>query len=287
MTPSRVLLLLVSLSFVLGRMPARAQSAAAGQAEAQKCEERIAAARRDVLAKYETALQEQQVAVQKAADLEGALAIREEIRRVSTEGALTEKHILLAPKTLRALQQQTLERMQDLVSHLVQETLPKLIELKKSLTIAGRLDDAVIVRQEIERLQDTYLPLVPADDKNVTNAESLITAYAADRVRADKIYKGQRIIVRGIVGGYRVDPTDSRSFHLFLTGGSSGGWVQAQIGPDLRPREERNSRSGSVLAISPTEGETVRIQKGQTFELRAVCDGFDETVRISKCELLR
>jgi tRNA_anti-like len=265
--------------------PGTAQTGA--EAETRKCEERIAAAQRDVLAKYETALQELLSNAQKAADLEAALAIRDEIRRAANDGTLTAKQLVATPASLRTLQQQTMERLQDLVSQLVQETLPRLLEMKKTLTVAGRLDEALAVRGEIERLQNTHLPIVPASDTQVTSAETLLTAYAADRTRADKIYKGQRILVRGLVGGYRPDPADARIFHLFLTGGASGGWVQAILGEDLRCREERHPRNGSVLVITPGTGEPVRVQKGQTFELRGTCEGFDETVRLTKCELLR
>jgi hypothetical protein len=264
---------------------ARAESGA--ETEARKCEERIAAAQRDALTKYETALQDLLATAQKAADLEAALTIRDEVRRVASEGALTDKHLVPSPSNLRTLQQQTLERLRDMVSHLVQEILPKLVEMKKSLTVAGRLDEALAVRGEIERLQNHYLPIVTANDSSVTTAETLLTAYAADRARADKIFKGQRIVVRGVVGGYRPDPADSRTFHLFLTGGAAGGWVQAFVGGDLLVREERSARSGSVLVIAPPQGDPVRVQKGQTFELRGVCEGFDETVRLVKCELLR
>lgn len=275
---------LLTLAFFTAGAPA--QNGLGFEAVVSSLEERIAAARRDTLGKYESALQDLQLAAQKAADLEGALAVRDELRRTTAEGQLTEKHLLPAPKSARTLQQQTMERMQDLVSHLVQEALPKLVELKKSLTIAGRLDDALAVRKEIERLQDAHLPLVPATDSIATPAETLLTAYAADRARADKVYKGQRILVRGIVGGYRPVPEEAGAFHLFLTGSAGGGWVQAYLGRDLHPREER-VRNGTVLALNADKGETIRIQKGQTFELRGVCDGFDETVRLSKCELLR
>jgi len=266
---------------------APAQSSLGLAAEVQKLEERIGAAQRDSLEKYETALQEVQLTAQKAADLESALAIRDELQRLRSEGALTDKHLLPAPKTLRTLQQQTADRMQDLVSHLVQETLPKLVEMRKSLTVAGRLDEALAVRKEIERLQDAYLPLVPASDTLVTPAETLLTAYAADRTRADKVYKGRSILVRGIVGGFRPAPGEAGAFHLFLTGGSGGGWVQALLGAKLRAREERGARGVAVLAIAVEGGDTVRVQKGQTLELRGTCDGFEETVRLSKCELLR
>lgn len=280
-----IAILWLAVTIAGGSAPASAQSGA--EAEARKCEERIAAAQRDVLAKYETALQELLQTAQKGADLEAALAIREELRRASAEGTLTEKHIVGAPNSLRTLQQQTRGRMQDLILQLVQETLPRLIEMKKSLTIAGRLDEAVAVRSEIERLQNTHIPIVAANDLNVTTAETLLTAYAADRNRADKIYKGQRILVRGLVGGYRPDSADSRVFHLFLTSGTAGGWVQAILGVELRCREERNPRNGGSLVIAPEGGEPVRVQKGQTFELRGVCEGFDETVRLTGCQLLR
>lgn len=278
-----------AFALVLALLPLAAFAQSAAEAEARKCEERIAAAQRDVLAKYETALQEALAGAQRAADLEAALVIRDEIRRVAAEGVLAEKHMARAPASLRTLQQQTRDRMQDLVTHLVQETLPKLLEMKRSLTVAGRLDEAVAVRSEIERLQNAHLPIVPASPTQVTTVETLLTAYAVDRTRADKIYKGQRILVRGVVGGFRPDPADARVYHLFLTGGTNSGWVQAILGEELRCREERNTRQGSssVLVITPAEGEAVRVQKGQTFDLRGVCEGFDETVRLTKCELLR
>ena len=58
-------------------------------------------------------------------------------------------------------------------------------------------------------------------------AETLLQAYTADRPRADKQYKGQRITVRGVLGGYRQDPTDAKLYLLYLTGGSTpSAWVQ-------------------------------------------------------------
>lgn len=280
-----ILWLVVTVAATLA--PADAQEGAG--AEARKCEERIAAAQRDVLAKYETSLQDLLQTAQKGANLEAALAIRSELRRVSSEGTLTEKQVVTAPNSLRVLQQQTRERMQDLITQLVQETLPRLVEMKRSLTVAGRLDEAVAVRNEIERLQNNHLPVVPASDLQVTTVEALLIAYGADRQRADKIYKGQRILVRGLVGGYRPDPANARVFHLFLAGagGAAGGWVQAILGEEMHCQEERSTRNGSTLVIAPGDGEPVRVQKGQTFELRGVCEGFDETVRLTRCQLLR
>src|SRR4051812_26785654 len=90
-----------------------------GEIEAQKCEERIASVQRDVLGKFEEALGELQLSFQKAADLDGALAVRAEKQRVAKEGLLTEKNFVNEPKALRALQSQSVARMQELTAQLV------------------------------------------------------------------------------------------------------------------------------------------------------------------------
>jgi hypothetical protein len=273
---------------------AMAQQAAvnAGEAEAQKCEERIASVQREVLGRYEASLGEMQAALQKAADLDGALAIRAERQRVAREGTLTEKHFVTEPKALRTLQEQTSAKIQELSSHLVQETLPKLVEHKKALTIAGRLDEAVAVRAAIERLQSGHVPLVRVEPGAVVAAESLLQAYAADRARADKTYKGQRFVVRGVVGGFRADPADARGFQVFLAGSAAatGAWVHCSLPPgEFRFREERLP-SATFLGILPKDNENtvVRIQRGQTVEIRGTCEGWEDSgVRLAKCDSVK
>ena len=154
---------LAALSLLL---PAAAQtppaiSVNAGEAEAQRCEERIASVQRDALNHYDTALQELQNTFQKAADLEGALAVRAERQRVAQENRLAANNYVTDPKPLRALQVQTVTRLQELTMQLVDDTVPKLVDFKKSLTVAGRLDEALAVRTAIERLQTGFLPNGP------------------------------------------------------------------------------------------------------------------------------
>ncbi|MDQ3621962.1 MAG: hypothetical protein M3463_05660 [Verrucomicrobiota bacterium] len=259
-----------------------------GEVEAERCEQKIASVRREVLGRYEEALGEMQLAVQKAADLEGALTVRAERQRVTQEHLLTEKNLLAEPKALRALQQQTLAKLEELIMQLVQETLPRLVEHKKALTIAGKLDEAVVVRSAIERLQTNYLPLSRADPGTVVPAETLVLAYAADRARADKVYRGQRLTVRGVVGGFRQDPNDNKHYVIYLAGGS-GGWVQCAFSSaEFRFREE-SQFNNTVLLLTPRANESavVRIQKGQSLDVRGVCEGWDELVRLSKCDLAR
>lgn len=294
MNPSRFLPLF-GLIFLSAVVPLAAQtpptgSVNLGESEVLKCEEKIASIRRDVLGKYEDMLGELQNTLQKAADLEGALAVRTERQRVAREHVLTERNFVAEPKALRALQAQQLAKMQELVAQIVAEAMPRLVELKKSMTVAAKLDDAVAVRTAIEKLQNSHVPVARADAGSVVPAETLLLAFAGDRTRADKTYKGQKITVRGVVGGYRQDPADAKFFHVYLAGGNSGGWVQCAFpANEYRFREEKNSFGAATLLVTTKDGDNplAKIQKGQMLEIRGVCEGLDEVVRLGRCELPR
>jgi tRNA_anti-like len=267
-----------------------AQNVNLGESEALKCEEKIASVRRDVLGKYEDSLGELQATLQKAADLEGSLAVRAERQRVAKDRALFERDFVAEPKSLRALQVQHVTKMQELVGQVVAEALPKLIELKKSMTVAGKLDDAVAVRTAIGKLQNSHVPVARPEAGAVVPAETLLVAYSGDRARADKTYKGQKIVVRGAISGFRVDPADARSYQIYLAGGSGGGFVQCAFSMNtFRFREEKNAFGAVTLVISAADGDgpTMRVQKGQPLDIRGTCEGLDEVVRLGRCEVLR
>jgi hypothetical protein len=265
-----------------------AQTLAAGAAELQKCEDRIAAVQRDVLGKYDDALAELLTSLQKSADLEGALAVRAERQRLGQEQSLAEKNFVTEPKALRALQSQTATKMQDLVGQLITDSLPRLVELKKQLTVAGKLDDAVAVREAIGKLQNGYLPGARVENGSVVMADPLLLAYSADRARADKIYKGQKIVVHGVVGAFRPDAADAKSYQVFVTGSNVSGWIQCDFrGGETRFREEKPSYNITLLVVTSKEGENFRLQKGSTIDVRGMCDGWDEVVHLSKCEMVR
>lgn len=255
-------------------------------AEVQKTQEKIASVQRDVLGKYDDFLGELQLTFQKSADLEGALAVRAERQRLKMEQALTGEDLVDEPKALRALQSQYLAKELELVGALVRDTLPKLIEYKKTLTVAGKLDEALAVRTAIENLQNN-LPVVKPQAGTIVPAETLILAYSGDRPRADKTYRGQKITIHGVVGGYRQDPTDAKSFLIYLTGGQGGGWVQCSFSsPDTHFREETSSFGASSLVITSRNSEnSIKVQKGQPMDIRGVCQGLDEVVRLTRCDL--
>src|SRR6187455_2406706 len=89
---------------VLTPFAVRAQTVAAGEAEAARCLDRIASVRREMVGKYGDSLIELQAQFQKAADLEAAIAVRTERQRIEKEGTLTEKDVVPEPRGLRAAQ---------------------------------------------------------------------------------------------------------------------------------------------------------------------------------------
>jgi hypothetical protein len=117
--------------------------------------------------------------------------------------------------------------------------------------------------------------------------EVLLLAYAGDRDRADKTYKGQRITIHGILGAYRPDPADTKTYQIYLAGSTGSGWVQCAFPTaEFRFREEKGSFGALSLIVSNKAGDTLaRMQKGQTLDLRGHCAGLDEVVRLDRCDL--
>jgi hypothetical protein len=258
-----------------------------GEVEAQKIEDRISTVRREVLGKYETALGDLQLTVQKAADLEAALAVRAERVRLGMEQALSEKDLVKEPKALRTLQQTHLTRMQELVSGAVADSLPRLVEFKRQLTVEGKLDDAVAVRQAIERLQNANVPIVRTEPGSIVPAETVLQAYAADRVRGDKTYKGVRFVVRGVFGGFRIDPDDARTMKVFIGSQNNSGWVQGSFNLNQwRYREDRVGQVTYLVLIGKDGGET-RLGKGLAVDILGDCMGWEGTVKFTKCDVGR
>jgi hypothetical protein len=258
-----------------------------GETEVRQVEDKVGVVRRDILAKYELSLADLQLQFQKAADLDGALAVRAERERVRSEAALSEKNFVGEPKALRALQQATLSRMQELVAAVVMEALPKLVEFKKQLTIEGRLDDALAVRAAIERVQNANVPISRTDAGSIVPAETLLRDYHADRSRADKTYKGVRFVVRGTMAGYRLDPDNAKNLVVYVSGAGSTGWVQCifSLG-QWRYREDRQGNA-TVLVLTPRDGTEARMVKGQPVDILGDCTGWDDSVKLAKCDVAR
>ncbi len=279
---------------VIALLPLRALAvpmAGVGQAEADKCEQEINALTSDILSKYATSLAGMLTAYQKAADLESALTVRSEISRLKSEQMLTEQSFVAEPKTLRELQAQTYGKIRDFSAQILQTHLPKLTELKKSLTVEGKLDEAVAIRELAGQLQDKFGATVRLNSGVPVPAETLLQDYAADKTRADKLYKGKRLTISGSVAGFQQDPADENNYYVYLTAKGNSSLVQCSFPKqNLNIKEEKQGLGNVVLSIAPKKaaakpGSDTKVFKGMNMNVQGMCEGLDKWILITKCSL--
>jgi hypothetical protein len=261
------------------------------QTEVDRCERNMKAVRVEIGNRYEKRLSELRAVFQKAGDLEGALAVRAEEQRAlaEPERPLESRHLVEEPRSLKELQAELLSKQSEMVAQIVLEAVPKLVEMKKNLTVAGKLDEAVEVRSAIQRLQDATAPAQRLAAGAQVSAEEVYQAYQSSKERADKIYRGVKVMLRGRVAGVRPDPREPGALTLVLFGGVEGALVDCAfpIG-EYRVREERQGQGiVYVVAHGNNDSAALRVPRGGVAEFTGRCDGSDGGLRFSGCGLPR
>jgi tRNA_anti-like len=274
-----------------GPVHAQVSALEAVQGEVDRGERQIREVRVEFGNRYEKKLAELKAAYQKAADLENALIVRGEEQRVETEPnrPLESRHLVEEPRLLKDAQVELLAKQSEMISQIVQALVPKLIEVKKKLTIDGKLDDAVEVRVVIQRLQEASSPAQRLSNNSVVAAEELFQAYQSSRERADKMYRGPRLILRGKVAGIRSDPKETGAFTLVLFGGAEGALVDCSFSPaEYRVREDRVGQNTYFVVsriTSDPAAPSLRVQRGVVVDIIGKCEGFEGSVHFGGCSL--
>ncbi len=274
---------------VTGSCWAQVSSQEAMRGEVEKSERQIREVRIEIGNRYEKKLAELRSVYQKAADLENALAVRAEEQRVAMEPnrPLEGRHLAEEPRLLREAQAELLSKQAEMISQIVQSIVPKLVELKKTLTVAGKLDEAVEFRSTIERFQDAMSPAQKLSNNSLVTAEEVFQAFQSSRERAEKMYRGPRLNLRGKVMGVRPDPKDPSAFTLVLFGGMEGAFVDcAFVSPEYRVREERVGQN-LFFVVSKNNAEVLRSQRGLVVEVLGKCEGAEGAVRFGGCSILK
>lgn len=259
------------------------------KSEVERCERRLREVRSEMVNRYEGKLPELRVVFQKAGDLESALLIRAEEQRVAGERTLDSSNLADEPRSLRDVQDAILLKQTELVGQVVAESVPKLVELKKALTVAGRLDEAVEVRGAILKLQSAGAPAQRLSNGTQVSVEDVFQGYQTSRERADKMYKGVKVMLSGRVVGTRPDPRDPNSLMLVLYGGAEGALVDCAFSQnDYRVREERVGPTlFFVVSNTNVNIPALKVQRGTAVEFMGKCDGWDGAVRFSGCTIPR
>lgn len=283
---------LIALSaFVLCVPAARAQGTASAGAESwgaelKRAEDEIRTVRTEFGNQYRRKLAELRAGFQQAGDLENALLARDLEKNSETAPVpLQGMDVVAAPRSVRELQLELIGKQRDLLGAIVQKVMPKLVESKRSLTKAGRLDEASEVLAAILRLYEgAAVPVEKIANGGAVLAEELYLAYQAARQRADHIYKGRQIALRGRVLGIRPDPRDSSAMVLVIYPEVEGGFIDCSFGTNMRLQEERQGQA-TVYALrrGPADPAPFRFQKGASVEVLGKCEGWDEGVRLQDC----
>ncbi len=284
-------LLTATGALCLSILPVHAQTPTAPNAdvwkmELKRAEDETRSVRIEIGNLYRRKLADLRAGFQKAADLENALTVREQEKHLEESAVpLEAKDVVGAPRSLREAQLELLTRQRDLLGAVLQKALPRLVEAKRALTVAGKLDEASEVLNAIGSLYDTLLG-APEKTANGTAvlAEDLYMAYQAARKRADQVYKGRTLALRGRALGIRPDPRDSTAVVLVVYAEVEGGFIDCAFGGNLRVREERQGQNVTfVVSHGPADANPLRFQKGSGVEVFGKCEGWDEGVRLVEC----
>ena len=254
-----------------------------------KVERRIQEVRVEIGNRYEKRLGELRASFQKQGDLENAVVIRDEERRlVGADIALDAQNLLQEPRSLRDVQVELIGKQKEMLAQIVHESLPKLLELKKALTVSGRLDEAIEVRRSIADLQDIVTPAEKVENGTVVGAEELFLTFQSSRPRAEKMYKGRNLVLRGKVAGVRPDPRDPSSTVLVVYGGADGMFIDCAFSGEQRVGEVRQGSSVSYsLSKGAGDANAVKLIRGAVVEISGRCEGWDAGVRFGNCSLPR
>jgi phage gp45-like len=89
------------------------------------------------------------------------------------------------------------------------------------------------------------------------------------------------------MAGYKVDPENGKSLLIYLGGTNSPGWVMCSFNlTQWRYREDRVG-AGNILVLIPKDGTEVRMAKGAQIDILGDCAGWDEMVKLTKCDVPR
>lgn len=145
-----------------GELPAEAKKLQAPvQASLGVCRDQVLAEQMTAMAQYTNALARASDASRKAGDLDGVLALTEELKRCSKAGTFPEtddaginEAVRSARQAYRAAVARARERSILDQKAIIERHVEDLETLKKKLTVDGRIEDAVAVKEYITSLKD-------------------------------------------------------------------------------------------------------------------------------------
>ena len=254
-------------------------------------------------AEYEAALQKLEDDLTKEGDLNGLVAVKEEIKRFNLDPTLEGGSIVGEPVKLAELQDKyatargdALSKHEERVGRLKQAYVGRLKEIQKKLTMEKKLSDAINVENEIKSIGDVFASTgsQPASGSSVSSRsgssssakKGLVLYLPFDKdengVVKDKSGNNNNGVVHGAkwvssgkgLGSYYfnsrdyIEIPDSPSLNL-TTGLTVSAWMRAEIAADgdgwdgIITKGDTSDRSYSIGRISQNRACSIYMYGGQ------------------------
>jgi len=160
------------------------------------CEEAIRQKRVAIQAQYVGELEAMEKSFQAKGALEDVFAAKGERKRFMETPLLAEENLAETPNALRELQRKYLELQQNVTTSVAEEFVARLEQQKQSLTIEGKLEDAVRAKTAAEKLSQRFLHShrIFLSDLQERNA---VVGHGAFGKNGERGYDNLKIIVGG------------------------------------------------------------------------------------------
>ncbi len=177
---------------------------------AQKCDQEVQARMEQISKDYVRELADLMDTFRLRGDLEKALAVRKEIERFETGKSLEPRYLVEIPIQLRELQQKFLAAPKKAADEIAKGKVATLEETKRKLTIDGKLDDAIVVKAEIDKILKKYGVVNPAGGSEFRSQDLPRYVRMTRSISLPTIVDGQQVGYTGIHEGqtYRLVNVD-------------------------------------------------------------------------------
>jgi hypothetical protein len=210
------------------------------------CEKAIRQRQIDLQLQYSGELEALEKASQAKGALEDMFAVKAERQRYLETPILAASNLVETPSSLRELQDKYLEWQEGLAAKVVEEFVARLEQQKQSLTIEGKLEEAVKAKEAVEKVRQKLL--VSSNDRNRQVLKRFIGKYRFENGNIEEIAPN---------GVYLVDGSASHEW--------GGRWELDSTNPK-RPCVTRYANNGTVTHwyIHPQLPHTLVSEKGGT-----------------------
>lgn len=231
-------------------------------------------------------------AYQQEGELDAYLVARDEIRRFEKERSLRKEHLVGEPKDLAWLQQFFIGSSFETAHQIAEKHTALLLPLQRSLTRAGKIDEALRVRQVVAEIRnqhkEAYEWALARQKEGVPSipAASLAGLYKRDMALADRMLRGKTYRIEGRLADFGIDMSNGRIFRIVL-GDAAVGALKVEGEFSMTDYLFKTSSAGERMTATIERHNSdqflpLSLHRGATFSFIGQIDGKHLNVKVAK-----